>query len=214
MITNNKMKSTGVAVAVLFSVFATNLHAARGTQAGGNRSAASSSHSAVRSSSRPAASANRSMSSRSTSRSAQPSRTNASYRPASASATKPASTKPTGTKPTGNKNPPVKNPPMGPHGGDVVRNHGRDHQGFRGGRIPEERFRAHFGREHRFRMDHPVLVGGHYRFHYDGFAFGVVDPWPPTWIATDAVYVDNVDGAYFLCNPADPGFRVAISVGA
>ena len=84
--------------------------------------------------------------------------------------------------------------------------------GNRGGRIPDDRFRAHFGREHRFRINRPTIVAGYPRFQYGGYWFGFIDPWPADWYYTDDVYVDYVDGGYYLYNPARPGVRIAINV--
>jgi hypothetical protein len=80
------------------------------------------------------------------------------------------------------------------------------------GRIPDDRFRASFGQEHVFVINDPVIVGGFSRFQYSGFWFGFVDPWPVGWYYTDNVYVDYIDGGYFLCNPEFPGANVSISV--
>jgi outer membrane biosynthesis protein TonB len=80
------------------------------------------------------------------------------------------------------------------------------------GRIPDDRFRANFGREHTFVIREPVMVGGFSRFQYGGFWFGFVNPWPVGWYYTDNVYVDYIDGGYYLCNPYYPGARVSISV--
>jgi hypothetical protein len=77
-------------------------------------------------------------------------------------------------------------------------------------RIPEEHFRASFGEGHRFVISQPVMVGGYSRFQYSGFWFGFVEPWPEGWYYSDDVYVDYVDGDYFLFNPFYPGVRVAI----
>jgi hypothetical protein len=80
------------------------------------------------------------------------------------------------------------------------------------GRIPDDRFRANFGEEHTFVIREPVIVGGFSRFQYGGFWFGFVNPWPADWYYTDNVYVDYIDGGYYLCNPYYPGARVSISV--
>jgi len=80
------------------------------------------------------------------------------------------------------------------------------------GRIPEDRFRSNFGREHTFVINEPVLVGGFSRFQYGGFWFGFENPWPEGWYYTDNVYVDYIDGGYYLINPYYPGARVGISV--
>ena len=79
-------------------------------------------------------------------------------------------------------------------------------------RIPDDRFRANFGREHVFIISQPEMVGGYSRFQYGGFWFGFVQPWPDGWYYTDDVYVDYIDGGYYLCNPYYPGAQVAISV--
>jgi hypothetical protein len=80
------------------------------------------------------------------------------------------------------------------------------------GRIPDDRFRANFGREHVFVINRPVIVEGHPRFQYGGYWFGFNQPWPVGWLYTDGVYVDYVDGGYFLYNPFHPGIRVVIIV--
>jgi hypothetical protein len=80
------------------------------------------------------------------------------------------------------------------------------------GRIPDDRFRASFGSGHNFHMGNPVLVGGYSRFQYSGFWFGFVEPWPVGWYYTDDVYIDYVDGGYYMYNPYYPGARFSISV--
>jgi len=79
-------------------------------------------------------------------------------------------------------------------------------------RIPDDRFRSNFGRGHEFHIGNPTLVGGYSRFQYGGYWFGFVQPWPDGWYYTDDVYVDYIDGGYYLCNPYYPGTQVAISV--
>jgi hypothetical protein len=80
------------------------------------------------------------------------------------------------------------------------------------GRIPDDRFHANFGSGHNFHMGNPVLVGGYSRFQYGGFWFGFVQPWPSGWYYTDDVYIDYVDGGYYMYNPYYPGARFSISV--
>jgi Tfp pilus assembly protein PilE len=82
----------------------------------------------------------------------------------------------------------------------------------RGRRIPEEHFRANFGREHRFQINRPIIVDGVPRFQYGGYWFGFYDPWPVGWYYTDDVYVDFIGGGYYLFNPRHPGIRLAIRV--
>jgi hypothetical protein len=81
-----------------------------------------------------------------------------------------------------------------------------------GGRIPDERFHSNFGHDHHFRVGNPVMVGGYSRFQYGGYWFGFVQPWPVGWYYTDDVYIDYVDGGYYMYNPYYPGARFSISV--
>jgi outer membrane biosynthesis protein TonB len=79
-------------------------------------------------------------------------------------------------------------------------------------RIPDDRFRSNFGREHTFRIGNPRIVDGYSRFQYGGYWFGFVQPWPDGWYYTDDVYVDFISGGYYLCNPYYPGAQISISV--
>jgi hypothetical protein len=82
----------------------------------------------------------------------------------------------------------------------------------RSGRIPDDRFRAQFGRGHTFRAQRPVVVEGEPRFEYGGYTFVLVDPWPEDWAYTDDCYIDYVDGGYFLYDMLHPGMRIALFV--
>jgi hypothetical protein len=103
---------------------------------------------------------------------------------------------------------------------DWQREHHSWHErgGYHGYRIPEDRFRAHFGRGHWFRVhDVPVVVvEGSPRFQFGGFWFGVVDPcpetWSPVWYRTDDVYVDYVNDGYYMYNRQHPGIAIAVNV--
>ena len=81
------------------------------------------------------------------------------------------------------------------------------------GRIPDDRFRASFGQEHVFVINDPVIVGGFSRFQYSGFWFTYSDPWPGDWDYNDDVYIEDVDGEYYLINPRHPGVRLIVIVG-
>jgi hypothetical protein len=90
--------------------------------------------------------------------------------------------------------------------------------GYRGYRIPDQRYNAYFGPGHVFPIySVPVqVVGGYPRFQYQGFWFTVMDPWPATWgddwYYQDNVYVVYTDGGYYLCNPSYPGVMLAVNV--
>ena len=82
----------------------------------------------------------------------------------------------------------------------------------RGGHIPDDKFHAQFGRQHTFVINRPVVVEGQPRFQYGGYWFEIVDPWPVEWAYTDEVYLEYVDGDYFLFDPLHSGVRVAVFV--
>jgi hypothetical protein len=90
--------------------------------------------------------------------------------------------------------------------------HGQGNNGNHYGRIPDNHFRANFGRSHAFRMGNPRLIGGYYRFRYGGYLFGYNEPWPVGWNYTDNVYVDYVGGAYYMYNPRYPGIHITLSL--
>ena len=90
--------------------------------------------------------------------------------------------------------------------------------GYNGYRIPDNRYRGHFGRGHAFRIySYPVVVvGGYPRFQYDGFWFSLVDPWPgdwsDDWYDNDDVYIEYSNDGYYLYNTRHPGIGIAISI--
>ena len=81
-----------------------------------------------------------------------------------------------------------------------------------GGRIPDDKFRSHFGRDHHFRVSRPAVVSGQPRFEYGGFSFIMVDPWPVGWDYADDCYIDYVDGEYLLFDLAHPGVSIVLNV--
>jgi hypothetical protein len=89
--------------------------------------------------------------------------------------------------------------------------------GYRGYRVTDDRFRAYYGQDHEFRIySLPVMiVGGHRRFQYGGYWFGLVDPWPEYWSSdwydNDDLYVDYYKDGYYLCDRSHPGDYIAIS---
>jgi len=85
--------------------------------------------------------------------------------------------------------------------------------GKQGKHIPDDKFRANFGRQHTFKVQRtqvinvaqPVIV-------YGGYNFQLVEAWPVDWGFDDDCYVDYVDGQYFLFNAFRPGVRIAVFV--
>jgi hypothetical protein len=90
--------------------------------------------------------------------------------------------------------------------------------GYNGYRVPEDRFRQYFGRDHYFRIYGlpMVFVGGYPRFQYDGYWVTFVDPWPEvwpdTWYETDDVYLDYIDDGYYVYNRTRAGPGIAVTI--
>jgi hypothetical protein len=78
------------------------------------------------------------------------------------------------------------------------------------GRIPDDRYKANFGSEHTFRVTQGDY--GNHSFQYGGYSFGFVGVWPSNWLYTQNVYVVDIDGVYYLCNPMYPGVNIALIV--
>jgi hypothetical protein len=79
-----------------------------------------------------------------------------------------------------------------------------------GGRIPADRYKANFGREHSFRVSQADYSSR--RFQYGGYSFGFVDAWPSNWLYTQDVYVVEINGVYYLCNASYPGVNLTLSI--
>jgi len=82
--------------------------------------------------------------------------------------------------------------------------------------IPDDKFRANFGREHTFTVTNVIhtttIVAGQTQFVYGGYSFMFMDAWPVGWVMTDPCYIDYVDGGYFLLDPLHPGIQVSLFV--
>lgn len=87
-----------------------------------------------------------------------------------------------------------------------------EHADNQRGRIPDDKFRAHFGRQHTLVINRTTIVEGQPRFQYFGYWFTIVDPWPAGWAYSDQCYIDYIDGEYFLFDLRHPGVRIAIGV--
>jgi hypothetical protein len=81
------------------------------------------------------------------------------------------------------------------------------------GRIPDDKFKSSFGREHTFHVGHPVIVGGRPRFQYGGYSFFISESWPGGWGYDDDVYIIDVNGVYYLVDNAHPGVQLALVIG-
>lgn len=84
-------------------------------------------------------------------------------------------------------------------------------QGHRGQRIPDDRFRASFGREHHFHVDRTRIINQEQPvFVYGGYNFQLAEPWPAEWSFDDDCYIDYVDDDYYLFDAYHPGFRILV----
>jgi hypothetical protein len=83
-------------------------------------------------------------------------------------------------------------------------------QANRGGRrIPDDRFRASFGREHHF---HIGIRAGERHFAYGGYSFEFVDAWPAGWSYSDDFYIDYAGDEYYLCDVEHPEVRLVVII--
>ena len=115
-------------------------------------------------------------------------------------------------KPAQDQNRPMQN---NNNNNDRAMQNGGDHgkpAGQQGGqRIPEDKFRANFGRQHTFRVQTQV-VQGQPRFQYGGYWFALANPWPGDWAYTDDCYIDYIDGEYVLIDLRHPGVEIPLVV--
>ena len=79
-----------------------------------------------------------------------------------------------------------------------------------GGRIPADRYKANFGRGHTFRVTQGDY--NNHRFQYGGYWFGFAAPWPGNWLYTQQVFVVDIGGVYYLCNPTYPGVNLELNI--
>ena len=83
------------------------------------------------------------------------------------------------------------------------------HAAGNGNRIPADRYKANFGSGHTFRVSQGDY--NNHRFQYGGYNFGFVGVWPSNWLYTQNVYVIEINGVYYLCNPMYPGVNLELS---
>jgi hypothetical protein len=78
-------------------------------------------------------------------------------------------------------------------------------------KIPDDKFRANFGRQHTFRVQ-TTVVEGQTRFQYGGYWFGLGNAWPVGWAYTDPCYIDHIDGEYVLIDLTHPGVQIPLVI--
>jgi hypothetical protein len=92
--------------------------------------------------------------------------------------------------------------------GDQDRNRAPVQSADNGRRIPEDRYRADFGREHTFHFHHE----NDGRFQFGGFWFQYTDAWPSDWTDGDDFYVVEDGGVDYLCDARFPDQRIVVVV--
>jgi hypothetical protein len=80
----------------------------------------------------------------------------------------------------------------------------------KGQRIPPEKFRSSFGREHHFRVARSG--GDNRRFQYSGYWFEVVEVWPAGWSFDDDCYIEEDGDDYYLVDVVHPEIRILVIV--
>ncbi len=78
-------------------------------------------------------------------------------------------------------------------------------------RIPDDKFRSNFGRQHTFRVQ-TTVVEGQPRFQYGGYWFALANPWPGDWAYSDDCYIDYIDGEYVLIDLRHPGVMIPVII--
>lgn len=84
-------------------------------------------------------------------------------------------------------------------------------RGDRGGgrRIPQDRYRASFGRAHTFHVRHDQD-----RFQFGGYWFEYSDAWPSDWNDDDDFYIVEIDDVDYLCDARFPDQRIVVIIAS
>lgn len=103
------------------------------------------------------------------------------------------------------------------HGGSGPERHERGdlRRHWDGRRFDRDYFGEHFGREHRFYWNSCLWYGPRFyagsRFFFEGAWFVIGQPVPWFWY-DDEIYVEYIDGEYFLVDPLYPGVYIRVNV--
>jgi hypothetical protein len=86
-------------------------------------------------------------------------------------------------------------------------------QAQRGQRIPDDKFRARFGREHHFHVKRAESVNqAQPQFVYAGYSFQLGQAWPADWSYDDDCYIEYVGDNYYLYDLNHPGIQILVFV--
>lgn len=78
----------------------------------------------------------------------------------------------------------------------------------RGQKIPSPKFRASFGKEHRFHVERSAADSR--RFQSGGYWFEVVEVWPAGWSFDDECYIEEDGDDYYIVDYIHPELRVLV----
>ena len=78
----------------------------------------------------------------------------------------------------------------------------------RGQKIPGPKFRASFGKEHRFHVERSAADSR--RFQSGGYWFEVVEVWPAGWSFDDECYIEEDGDDYYAVDYLHPELRVLV----
>ena len=79
-------------------------------------------------------------------------------------------------------------------------------------RIPEDRYRADFGRAHTFHVRHDH--DRDHRFQFGGYWFEYTEAWPSDWGGDDDFYIVEIDGVDYLCDARFPDQRIVVIIAS
>jgi hypothetical protein len=112
-------------------------------------------------------------------------------------------------QPEKNAKPEEKNAQQGNNAKPAEKSAPEQHAAGNGNRIPADRYKANFGQQHTFRVSQAEYSNR--SFQYGGYSFGFIGVWPSNWLYTQNVYVVEINGMYYLCNPMYPGVNLELS---
>jgi hypothetical protein len=112
-------------------------------------------------------------------------------------------------QPEKNAKPEERNAQQGNNAKPAEKSAPEQHAAGNGNRIPADKYKANFGQQHTFRVSQAEYSNR--SFQYGGYSFGFVGVWPSNWLYTQNVYVVEIDGMYYLCNPMYPGVNLELS---
>src|SRR5437868_5646828 len=101
------------------------------------------------------------------------------------------------------------------HDEKMDHNQGQHRVAQKGKKIPDEKFRSNFGRQHTFKVQRTQVINvAQPTVVYGGYTFQLVDAWPSAWGFEDPVYIDYdpVADQYFMIDEMHPDIRVGVFV--